>query len=326
MIGDLRELEDGAELDADLCIVGAGAAGIAIAREFLDSDLRGRRCWRAAGCAQRPVTESLNEGEASGIDPASLTDGRGRLLGGATALWAGQCLPPDPRRSSSATWVPHSGWPLDRGRARALPSPRRGALSDRRRGLRRAGVGRIRRRAARGRSRARWCTRFSVWCPEPHLGRLYRTRLLRSRQRAGAAQCHRHRGGHHARRGPVSSALRVADARRARTARDRARACVLCGGGIENARLLLASDSVHRGGVGNAGDLVGPLLPGPPQRPRGRHSRGRRAAPAGAVRPALPAGGSVTSRAWSSARRPSAPRRSSRAPPTRCSSSARTRA
>ena len=34
MIEDLRRLESGTELVTDLCVIGSGAAGIAIAREF----------------------------------------------------------------------------------------------------------------------------------------------------------------------------------------------------------------------------------------------------------------------------------------------------
>ena len=40
MIDDLRGLRDGQRLDADVCIIGAGAAGIAIARRLSASRLR----------------------------------------------------------------------------------------------------------------------------------------------------------------------------------------------------------------------------------------------------------------------------------------------
>ena len=40
MIDDLREFESGKTLSADLCIVGAGAAGITLAKELLGSGLR----------------------------------------------------------------------------------------------------------------------------------------------------------------------------------------------------------------------------------------------------------------------------------------------
>ena len=216
---------------------------------------------------------------------ASLTDGRGRLFGGATALWAGQCLTPRARCTfEQRDWVSHQRLATHRGRARALRAPCGGALSDRRRGLRRGGLGRLRRQAARGRSRALVHQVLGLVpgaAPRPALPAL--AELVG--QRAGAAACHRDRGGHHTTAGTGSS-VRARDAPRAgRCAR--ARACVLCGGGVENARLLLASNSTHRGGVGNAGDLVGRYFQ---DHPNGHAAviHGRRVAPAGAVRPALP--------------------------------------
>src|SRR5262245_33055488 len=42
VLADARELADGAEVDVDLCIVGAGPAGISIARELVGN---GHRVW-----------------------------------------------------------------------------------------------------------------------------------------------------------------------------------------------------------------------------------------------------------------------------------------
>ncbi len=112
MIEDLRRLESGSELETDLCVIGSGAAGIAIAREFFSTN-REVLLLESGGFRQATETDSLNAGESSGIDPASLTEGRGRSLGGSTALWAGQCLPPDPSTFGERAWVPHSGWPFD---------------------------------------------------------------------------------------------------------------------------------------------------------------------------------------------------------------------
>ena len=39
MIIDAADLDEGTTLDADLCIIGAGAAGITIARELAGTDL-----------------------------------------------------------------------------------------------------------------------------------------------------------------------------------------------------------------------------------------------------------------------------------------------
>ena len=67
----------------------------------------------SGGLRRSADTDRLNQGESNGIDPASLVDGRGRVFGGATALWAGQCLPPDRGTFEERPWIPHSGWPFE---------------------------------------------------------------------------------------------------------------------------------------------------------------------------------------------------------------------
>ena len=171
-------------------------------------------------------TDSFNEGESPGLDAGRAHRGRGRVLGGATALWAGQCLPPEPTTFERATVGPAQRLALRRQRARAVPSARRGALPDRGRGLRRARLGPLRRRAS-GDGSGRLRHRFSVWCPEPHLGRLYRDRAGRLGEREGAAERHRDRVVDHARRGRVRVRPRR-DAGGQDGDRARARACVLC--------------------------------------------------------------------------------------------------
>ena len=227
--------------------------GIAIAREFADSDLR-VLLLESGGLRRKAGVDDLNEGETSGIDPASLTDGRGRLFGGATALWAGQCLTPDPMTFEQRDWVSHSGWPLTAAelepferRAEALfqigGEPYDEEVWD--------GFG-VERPAV---DPERVVHRFSVWCPEPNLGRLYRPLLSSSSSvrvllNATVTEVATTPGGD---RFQSVRALTP----EGKEVRIDARACVLCGGGIENARLLLDSDSTHRGGVGNAGDQVG---------------------------------------------------------------------
>ena len=243
MIDDLGRLTDGADLETDLCVVGAGAAGIALAREFLDSGAR-VIVLESGGLRRSRSADRLNEGESSGIDATSLTEGRERVLGGATALWAGQCLPAEPNSFESRDWVPHSGWPFDERelepfyrRAEALFQIE-GEVYDERVwdsfGVERPAI-----------DPARFVHRFTVWCPQPHLGRLYRKELAASRNvrvllnaTATRVLATGDRFEAVAARGPEGQTVRV-----------RARACVVAGGAIENARLLLAS------GLGN--DVVG---------------------------------------------------------------------
>ncbi len=179
MIDDLRRLKDGAELEADLCVVGAGAAGIALAREFLGASTR-VVVLESGGRGRADATEALNEGEATGLDATSLTEGRAARPGRDHALWAGQCLPLEPNLLEPREWVPDSGWPF--GHAELEPYYRRaealfgieGEVYDERVwdafGVRGPAV-----------DPGRFVHRFTVWCPQPHLGRRYRRQLERSR-------------------------------------------------------------------------------------------------------------------------------------------------
>jgi choline dehydrogenase-like flavoprotein len=253
MIEDLRRLEDGAELEADLCVIGAGAAGIALAREFFGTDVR-IIVLESGGRRRSATTDHLNEGETVGMDPASLTAGRGRVLGGSTALWAGQCLPPEPATFQRRAWVPHSGWPFDdRGleplyrRAEALFQIEGEAYDERVWDAFGVSIPPVDRR--------RLLHRFTVWCPKPHLGRLYRRPLSESPNvrvllNATTTEVVTNPSGDRFESVRVSTP----EGKRASV---RARACVLCGGAVENARLLLASKGVHGAGIGNRHDLVG---------------------------------------------------------------------
>lgn len=253
MIDDLRDLPEGEELQADICVVGAGAAGIAIALEFV-GDRRRVIVLESGGLRANDATDSLKQGESSGMDPASLTEGRGRVLGGATALWAGQCIPPDPETFAQRPWVPHSGWPFDERtlepflrRAEALFQIE-GERYDERVwdafGVRRLSL-----------PRERLHHRFTVWCPEPHLGRLYRARLagaanVRVLLNATTTEIATKRGGER------FEGVRIATPE-GKLATVRARNCVLCCGAIENSRLLLVSVAQRPAGIGNGHGLVG---------------------------------------------------------------------
>ncbi len=244
MIVDLRSLERGARIDADLCLVGAGAAGIAIAREFLDSS-HDVVLVESGGLRRSGDTEALNEGEAEGMEAEDLRGGRARLLGGATALWAGQCLPLEDGAFAPRSWVPHSGWPLDRAeldpyyrRAESLFDIEGEAYDER--VWRRFGI------APPAVDPALLGSRFTVWCPEPHLGRRYRTELERA---AGLRVLLNATTTRIEAEDARFTALRVSTPE-GKEATVRARACVLCAGGIENARLLLLSElGNHRVGA-----------------------------------------------------------------------------
>ncbi|MGZ8391799.1 MAG: FAD-dependent oxidoreductase [Gemmatimonadales bacterium] len=76
----------------DLCIVGAGAAGITLALELATTGLR--VCLLEAGGAEyESETQRLFEGEVVGQEYPRLRDTRVGALGGSTTVWAGWCRP-----------------------------------------------------------------------------------------------------------------------------------------------------------------------------------------------------------------------------------------
>jgi choline dehydrogenase-like flavoprotein len=90
VIEDLRQLPPGSTITADICLIGAGAAGITIAREFAGSAVR--VCMVEGGGAQYEYLESqqLYAGDSVGA-PVALEAGRLRFLGGTTNHWTGRC-------------------------------------------------------------------------------------------------------------------------------------------------------------------------------------------------------------------------------------------
>src|SRR4051812_36937453 len=114
MLVDFRELADGATIDADICVVGAGAAGIAIAVSLIGT--RYQVCvLESGGFEFEPETQALYEGEAVGVPwGTTLNTSRLRFFGGTTNHWSGGCTPLDEMDFLERPWIPHSGWPIVR--------------------------------------------------------------------------------------------------------------------------------------------------------------------------------------------------------------------
>jgi choline dehydrogenase-like flavoprotein len=115
---DARKLPNGTQLDFDLCIAGAGPAGLTLARQFARSQIR--VCVIEAG-GERATAKDLRDLElepGGEIGPQSLSRWRG--LGGTAAVWTSQgsratvMRAPrlDPADFQVRNWVAHSGWPF----------------------------------------------------------------------------------------------------------------------------------------------------------------------------------------------------------------------
>jgi choline dehydrogenase-like flavoprotein len=111
MISDGRGVPDGSLIEADLCIVGGGPAGITIARALAGTALQ--VCLlESGGEAPDDATRELSRGENIGRPYYALDETRTRALGGSSNLWGGWCRPLDPIDFEPRAWVAHSGWPL----------------------------------------------------------------------------------------------------------------------------------------------------------------------------------------------------------------------
>jgi choline dehydrogenase-like flavoprotein len=99
----------------DICIIGAGAAGIALATE-LDGSPVSVALLEAGGLDVTAPSQNLYSGEQDAPQlPANyLTGHRLRVFGGTTGHWAGEGRPLDEIDFERRDWIPHSGWPIDR--------------------------------------------------------------------------------------------------------------------------------------------------------------------------------------------------------------------
>lgn len=265
MLRDARALEDGSIVEADLAIVGAGAAGIAIARTFIGSRIRVALV-ESGGLDFDPDTQDLYRGRNIGQPYYDLDITRLRYFGGSTNHWVGRSRHFDPIDFEQRPWVPHSGWPISFDEFMAYLEPAQEAC--------RMGPGRY--------EPAFWeiddrellpleaaVIRNLVWQFSPiSFGEAYRDEL----ERAAEIDVLLH-----------ASVVDIATDPEAREVRSlevatlagrrflvRAQAYVLACGGLENPRLLLASRSVQPEGLGNGHDLVGRFFMEHPHLPTGQ--------------------------------------------------------
>ena len=113
MFVDVRSLEANTRFDCDVCIMGAGAAGITMALELSNASLQ--VCvLESGGFEYEDDTQALYSGRNIDNRYPDLDVSRLRMFGGTTNHWAGACGPLDHLDFQTRPWVAHSGWPFDR--------------------------------------------------------------------------------------------------------------------------------------------------------------------------------------------------------------------
>jgi choline dehydrogenase-like flavoprotein len=108
----IRDLRGAAErrADYDVCVVGSGPAGLALAHTLA---AEGKRVGilESGGIGFEPEPQHLNLGDRTGFAD-DLVSSRPRLLGGASAVWEGHCAPLDPEDFAPEPWSGSLGWPI----------------------------------------------------------------------------------------------------------------------------------------------------------------------------------------------------------------------
>jgi choline dehydrogenase-like flavoprotein len=96
---------------AEVCLVGAGAAGIVLAAELLR---QGRRVLllESGGRKEEEASQQLNRSERTGQPLKAVHPGRFRALGGTTIRWGGQVQEMQEQDFAVRPAIPGSGWPI----------------------------------------------------------------------------------------------------------------------------------------------------------------------------------------------------------------------
>ena len=110
MLVDARTIPENTAIETDVCIVGAGAAGITLAKEFAGQGFR-VALLESGGFEVDEKTQDLYRGENVGF-PIPLNVMRLRYFGGSTNHWGNYCRPLDEIDFEARDWVPDSGWPF----------------------------------------------------------------------------------------------------------------------------------------------------------------------------------------------------------------------
>jgi choline dehydrogenase-like flavoprotein len=110
---DARLSDNHSLIEGDICIIGAGAAGISMALEWIDTPYK-VILLEGGGFEYDDRVQELYDGKTTGQHYYPLKACRLHYFGGTTGHWSGFCSTFDPIDFKKRDWVPESGWPITR--------------------------------------------------------------------------------------------------------------------------------------------------------------------------------------------------------------------
>ncbi|WP_244618730.1 GMC family oxidoreductase [Rhizobium sp. 18065] len=283
-VRDLRTAAKDTLFHADVAIIGAGPAGLAIARELANSKIR-VLIVESGGFNFEQDAQSLNRVENIGephlrdgvVSPGRGYDGslawlndipafelRNRCVGGSSHTWVGKCAAFDKIDFERRSWLPGSGWPVTRDslepffdRAGDLLNLGPNLYDARLRDHLRSPPEDLQFDQTKLRSFFWQFSHQSAVKREPfrfvEIARSLNAPNIEILTHSTVTRINVEPSG----RAVTSLEVRSLTDHRVLV---QARTVVLCSGGVENARLLLSSNAVMPHGIGNGRDVVGRYL------------------------------------------------------------------
>lgn len=257
MIEDARLIPPGTCLEADLCIVGGGAAAISLALGYMKS---GRSVILVPGGGPHQTASCIDLYRGKVDPPGShepLEENRLRMWGGTTTVWGGRCVPFDPIDFEARPWVPGSGWPIGRDELKDYIA-QANELSE-------AGEADFDARSVFPETQTELLRGFDDeniatwplerWSIPTDYSKRYRSDL----EAASNLRVLLHANATHLQMDSSGTTLRHVKAacRPGKVFQINAKNTVIACGALENTRLLLASRDILTEGIGNKHDLVG---------------------------------------------------------------------